>query len=169
MPLNIARVQVGMLCVLIVACTHPHGHTPDSLLRTNFEAHERSFIALLDMVLQDTEFLTITTNQVVTRTRTVTSAQSELVGMSKERYSRYLDLFRAVGVDWVSHGEGGVAFRKDGPSFANGDSTKGYLYSSVERSPCVQDLDSYVPTSRSRPWSAYSALKPHWYLYLDVD
>ncbi len=164
--------QVGVLSLLVSACgcSHPHGHTPDAVLRKNFDVNEPSFIALRDMVLEDRDYLTISTRYVITRTRTASSppADLDLVGMSKERYSRYLEVFHAVGLDWVGHGDGGVTFRMDGPSFANGDSTKGYVYSLVDLVPCVDDLDSYVPPRRDRPWSVYSRLREHWYLYLEV-
>jgi hypothetical protein len=159
-----------MLCLVSLGCSHPHGNTPDAVLRTNFSANESSFLELRAMVLEDRDFLTISTKYVITKTQTVNSppARLELVGLSRERYQKYVELFHSVGLDGVFRGEGGVVFRVNNPTLWNGDSSKGYMYSLAEPTPCVSNLDSYVPASRAHPWRVYSRLKQHWYLYLAV-
>jgi hypothetical protein len=94
----------------------------------------------------------------------------ERVGLSAERYARYLTAFDRLGLaNGVARTETGVVFEAERESLLNGEVTKGYLYSNSEPRPLVSDLDSYVPAptpDSPRPrFIAFRRLKGNWYLF----
>lgn len=162
----IGFVRVVAICVPMLICCSC-GHVPDRSLRAVFSNHEADFEELRMMFTSDSQFTSITPRRVVGGGRWLNSPPEglETVGLSPERYAKYLNMFRTLRVDGGigRPSQGGFVFQSQRPSLLNGGTSKGYIYSIDAPIPCVDDLETYKSTSRD--WIVFARLKGHWYLY----
>jgi hypothetical protein len=128
----------------------------------------------MSMASSETRILTITRTQVVTEGSTDKGLEgAEKQGMSKDRWTEYQRLFEVLNLQALARGEGSIAFQVDSPSDWNGDSEKGFEYSPVRPVPLISSLDqidrSEIKKDKFGGFTAYKALKGHWYLYVHVN
>jgi hypothetical protein len=158
-----------VLCLLIVFSSSCGGHISDSSLRNTFGKHEAAFNELRDMFASDKKFRHIARDLIATDAVMVSSSSpSDLnrVGLAPARFAQYLKLFDMLGLEnGIGRSEYGIWFHTETPSFGNGDSSKGFIYSTLELQPIVTNLDAYVPMRDRRRGVSFSPIKPHWYLF----
>lgn len=130
------------------------------------------------MFLEDKEIITINRTAIVSQTLTMDvpakgleAQELQRTGLTLERYARYKRLLDSLGLAWgISRDGETIYFAAELPSLLNRDSTKGYVYSpATTMSPCVDNLDRYVPTTSNRNvkggYIVFKTLQPHWFLY----
>jgi len=160
----------SLLCAVTISCSC--GHVSDRSLRKRFDSHEADFHALRGMFISDAGIMAITKKGIRTATVIVSPRDGlERVGLSPARYAQYIRLLEALGLEGgIVRGDNStIWFGAETPSILNGDSTKGYVYSNAELTPCVTDLNSYKPgpaaLNQHGGFVVFSLIKPHWYLY----
>jgi hypothetical protein len=136
--------------------------------------HETEFNRLLTMASSESRILTISRTGVVTQNSIDRGEEgAEREGMSKDRWTDYQQLFSPLNLQALGRSEGRILFEVDATSMWNGDSEKGVEYSQVQPTPIVSSLDSINSADIKRDkyggFSAYKALKGHWYLYVHVN
>ncbi len=93
--------------------------------------------------------------------------------MPKERWTRYQEELRNLGLYGGMKGAGGVEFRVDAGTISNGDSYKGIWYRPTRPTSIRTSLDSYGISDQDKArfggWLAYKPLKEDWYLYIFVS
>lgn len=170
MTLHINRKNLLCVCVAVLSgCRVPsqRGMTLD------FARHEAEFEKLRTMFAEDTRLTAVGRNWVRSGTIALVSPPEKIerVGLTRERYDRYVKIFDALGIEaGVSRDEkGGIWFETTRPSLFNGDTREGYVYSPSPLTPLVIDLESYVPPATDdspRPrFLVFKVLKGNWYLF----
>ncbi len=160
----------NILCLLMVFSSGC-GHIPDRSLRNTFSEHESAFNELRDMFASDANFRRISRSLIAKDALMVSSSPSDLdrIGLTPATFARYLKLFDMLGLeDGVGRSERGIWFHTERPSLINGDSRKGFIYSTLELQPRVNYLDSYTPMRDRRRGVVFSPIKPHWYLFKEL-
>jgi hypothetical protein len=139
-------------------------HTSDSVLEQNFFAHEAEFQLLLHELTKDAKLCgwvfginLSSPNDIAERTPT---------GLSFKRWETYQRQLRDLGILQAGGGVGRFSFPVDQVSFANGDSSKGYLYDELEPGLRKSRLDNYRAQRGERGRVLCKPLKGNWYLYL---
>jgi hypothetical protein len=168
---------ISACLALLTACAVGRHHTPDSRLEENFVQHESEFDTLLTDVTADEKLEMIGIHELRYGGAPVSStgdlADSERLGLTKERFAHYQRLLRKLGLIQVTKGEGGVEFRVDQGSIFNGDSYKGYEYRATPPEHQKVSLDEYriaeADRGRFGGYSVCKRIKVHWYLYLFVN
>jgi hypothetical protein len=166
--------------LLLAGCAVGRHHTPDAQLQRFFWQHQADFEQLLREVQADSQLMTVQPGRVIYPNGGAevgdTDFVSELVhiGLSSDRWGWYQQRLQHLGLaGGVLKGDDGqVEFRVDPGSLSNGDSYKGYWYSSIQPGPILPNLDAYRISDRERSprgWFVCKPLKANWYLYLFVN
>ena len=166
------RIYSLALVWWIIAVLSGCDNTPDALLVRNFTQNEAVFDDLREMFTKDVQLTMVRRDLIRAGTVTLNSPPRDLqkVGLSEERYGTYIKLLNFLGLrTGIGRDEKGIWFEVDRPSYLNGDTTKGYIYSVSDLNPLTPDLDAYVPaatsTSRQPRFLVFKNLKGHWFLY----
>jgi len=172
---------VFSLCIFsmyLSACAVGWNHTSDAKLKQSFNQHKNEFQVLLAEVQADSQLTTLQRNVLIYAGQTVdlrVNSLSDVVntGMSKVRWMRYQKQLRDLGLYGVMKGPGKVEFRVDSGSLSNGDSYKGYEYTTTPPSSVRPSLDGYrISDAEKAPyggWQVYAPLQGDWFLYLFVN
>ncbi len=167
---------IGM-CLLVVACAVGSRHTPDSQLERRFLSNEAAFESLLSEVQADERVNMISTTHVRYGDRILSAEGSrdelERLGFTRDRWMRYQQQLKALGLVAVLKNSSCIEFRVDQGSIRNGDSYKGYEYCTTAPGHLKSSLDGYriseADRGKSEGYSVSRPLKGHWYLYLYVN
>lgn len=147
--------------ILQVACTGRH--TADSVLERNFFAHEAEFQLLLTELTEDAKMHGWTFGVALCDPNDITARPR---GLSLERWENYQRQLRDLGIVQAGGGVDRFQFPVDQVSFANGDSSKGYWYDSLDPGRRKSSLDGYRSARGDRGRVLCKPLKGNWYLYL---
>jgi hypothetical protein len=99
----------------------------------------------------------------------------ESLGIAKDRWLGCQKRLKELGIMMVLNESGSVEFKIDSESLLNGDSSKGYLFSSVPPRNQRESLDDYrISVHDKTDTGGYVVHKPiakhaNWYLYLYVN
>ena len=176
---TVSRLTV-VACVLLIfvaAWALAGQHTPDSKLERRFLSNEAGFAALLAEVSADDRLEGLSADRVRYADRIFSpgdSTEMERLGFSRERWARYREEIRKLGIAGVSRADGIVEFRVDQGSLWNGDFYKGYEYSLVPPAGRRKaSLDKYRLSEddkiRFGGYQVYKPIKGNWYLYLFIS
>ena len=159
-------ILLVLLLSVSVACRR---HPSDEVFVTRFLANEAKFYELVKMFEEDKTFMTITV-RIVTGANRIwvepsTMQDIEAAGLPLERYRRYLQLYKELGIELgLIRSEGGAGISLVVSESMYDNSTKGYYYSLVAPTPLVSDLDHIVRPEGLQGYAAYKPLKGNWYL-----
>ena len=179
-PVKVVKRLVVATCVLFLsvgACAVAGRHTPDLKLEEKFFSNEAGFAALLTEVRADDKLEMLRPNDVRYAGRVFSqgdSTEMERLGFPRERWARYRQQIRKLGIVQITKADGIVEFRVDQGSLWNGDSYKGYEYSLVPPAGHRKaSLDAYrISTDDKIPFGGYQVYRPlkgNWYVYLFVN
>jgi hypothetical protein len=160
------------------ACAVGRNHASDATLERFFNEHQTEFEALLAEVQADSELKTLQPRVVIYAGRAVEVQDGDLseierLGLARERWQHYQKKLRDLGLSGVMKGDGDIEFIVDSGSLLNGDSYKGYRYTSNATCHIRASLDSYRRSDHDKDkvgnWDVCKPLKRSWYLYLFVN
>lgn len=176
-PTRWTSIPTAVGLIILSACVVGRQHTPDSQLEQRFREHEAAFEELLALVQADKTVEMIGLDQIRHEGETVSTAEV-LAAAGKDQvriatWERCVRLLRMLGVVQVFRGASAVSFKVDDGSILNGDSYKGYEYTSVPPGNVKASLDGYRMDPQDRTQlgtrTAYKALKGKWHLYLAIN
>jgi hypothetical protein len=171
--MNRSIIPVFCMSALFQACSVGGRHTSDAALERTFRQHEAEFEAFLADVQADQELTTLQPEVLIYAGHYWKVNEIGHSGLAQERWDRYQQRLRDLGLCSVIQSEGRVEFRVDPGSLSNGDSYKGYEYNPHPPPRLKKSLDGYRVSADDRDryggWLAYKPLNGNWYLYLFVN
>jgi hypothetical protein len=165
------QVRCGFVVFTAIAAAGC-GRIPDDPLIRNFIKNEAAFIRLRDLFAADPQLTEVRRNLIMTPSVALRSPPRDIetVGLSRERYAAYLELFDRLGLGvGVARSGWGTWFEAQGPSFANGATRKGYIYSDRDLTPVLASLDSVPRSLRVEGGVVLRRIKEHWYLRMSYE
>lgn len=155
---------VGLLLLLLVLSGCRAQHPKDEDLLQRFRTHRQEFEQLLQMFREDKGLGRVAPD--FTR-----PANTNEVGVTKERIDEYRRLFRTLGLSAGIEGYGerdAVFFYASTQGLSVSGSSKGFAYLTKRPALLVDQLDGYrSPDGRS--FSAFRHIEGNWYLQLDFE
>ena len=174
-----AAIPLILAFLTLNGCAVGRNHASDAALEYFFDQHQAEFEALLTEVQTDSKLNTIQCRTLIYAGKSVEVRDGDLseverLGLARERWQHYQKTLRDLGLYGVMKGNNGdVEFRVDSGSLFNGDSYKGYLYTSNAACHIRSSLDSYRPSDQDKEefgnWYVCKPLKRGWYVYLFVN
>jgi hypothetical protein len=146
---------VGLVAVM------PGCHTSTESLIGRFGQYQPQIEELKKMVDQERPELTFLSPDRVIGPSTIEIANSDRLseaGLSPDRFSQYMTLFRTVGIKSLirSRQSGCIYLVVQAGALTNGDESAGFLFS--PRIDAGQPCEAEAKATRH-------ALKPHWYMF----
>ncbi len=165
------------LPLVLGACVACNWHTSDAKLERNFMKHEVEFNALLAQVNADVRLGMLRSDSLSYANhlfeKPIEMSKVEGAGLSKERLDWYQQQMQNLGISQINRGDSEIGLRVDQGSISNGDSYKGYRYSTTPpKGRTLTSLDGYKLSPQDMVPGGYIVYKPikgNWYLYLFVN
>src|SRR5689334_21920050 len=97
----------------------------------------------------------------------------EALGLTRDRWILYREKLRGLNLYGVLKGDAAIEFRVDPGSISNGDSYKGYWYTTIRPAHVRPNLDTYLIADEDKDqngnYIVFKELDGNWYLYLFVN
>lgn len=164
-----------VVLVLCASCAVGGHHPSDATLTRNFIQHEAAFERLLNELKADTGLGMMAVDGFRYGDHMHAGEYPTVgdPGLSKGRWRIYQQQLRDLGLVQVTKGGDDIEFRVDRGSMLNGDSYKGYVYTSKPPKHMRESLDGYRVMEQDKiPFGGYLVcrqLKGDWYLFLFVN
>jgi len=165
----IRRAAYVVLLIAILGLQSCVTRSNEPELRHLLEAHQGQLWRLVVMIREDHRLQAVTRDGVAVELPGDDFVRRGPNELQRLRWQEYQQLFDAVGLPaGVGQHESAVYFRVVQPSFWNGDTEQGLVYSEAPLLACSTEIGRCIPprSQRHSGLVLYHQIAPRWYAYL---